>query len=121
MAILLSGDAYGRGAKVGELGLGHTGARPWKVSHLMTSAIATGPLTLAGLLCEAAGRQKNPAWSLTQEMHSMHPPSLCLPTDNNQAVKAPKDTGKQEMLIVAPISPLLARCPLGKTLAFSGL
>lgn len=43
MVVPLSGDACGGGAKVGERGLGHNGARSWRVTHLMTSAIAHRP------------------------------------------------------------------------------
>lgn len=54
------GAAYGRGAKVGELGLGHTGARPWKVIHLMTSAIAHRPFDP---VCGC--RQAEESWMVT--------------------------------------------------------
>lgn len=74
----------GEGLSLG-VSLGHTGARCWEVTHLMTTAIALRPFDLC---CPSL-------WDCPrQRILDGH----CLPTENNLTVKPVKKTGKQETL-----------------------
>lgn len=116
----LSGDTYGGrgqgwgvwfGSQWGKVLEGHSSddSSNWPQA-LRLSAV---------LLCIAVGRQKDPGWSLTQEMPSVDSPSLyCLPTDNSWGVKPLTDTGRQETLVLVPVLPLMAWYPPGKNICF---